>query len=278
MMKMNIVAIDGGLGNQMFQYAYYLKLRANNENTYFLAADNKNNHNGYELGHVFGIKNLKSKNFLLKVIRKTQKPFIHRIQDNDIGNFSETQMGSKPINYHAGYWQSEKYFKNVESKVRSVYDFNESKLNNRSNHALRTITNLETVSIHIRRGDYISNKWVLERLGNVCVKEYYIEAINKMKSMLRDPLNFFIFSDEIVWAKNMLGEENLNFVNWNNGKDSWQDMFLMSRCNHNIIANSSFSWWAAYLNDNPRKIVISPSKWFNTKKGADIILEKWIKI
>ena len=113
--------------------------------------------------------------------------------------------------------------------------------------------------------------------GNICTLDYYYKSIEYIINNVNNP-TFFIFSDDITWVKEKINLPNAVYVNHNIGKDSWQDMFLMSCCKHNIIANSSFSWWGAYLNNNPTKIVVSPSIFINSTSKQDIVSESFIKI
>ncbi|HOV15035.1 MAG TPA: alpha-1,2-fucosyltransferase, partial [Spirochaetota bacterium] len=140
------------------------------------------------------------------------------------------------------------------------------------------IKNSNSVSIHVRRGDYVGNIKTLNFHG-VCEIDYYIDAINSIKQKVQNPL-FFIFSDDIEWCKNNIKDENSIFIDFE--RDDYVDMYLMTVCKHNIIANSSFSYWAAYLNQNFDKIVIAPKKWFKddnqNKRTEGLIPEKWIRI
>jgi hypothetical protein len=117
------------------------------------------------------------------------------------------------------------------------------------------------------------------RFGGICTSEYYQKAIKLISESINNPV-FFIFSDDINRVKEKLPLNNAIYTDWNLGNDSWQDMFLMSRCYHNIIANSSFSWWAAWLNINRNKIVIAPERWFQDMETPNIHPEKrgWILI
>lgn len=133
-----------------------------------------------------------------------------------------------------------------------------------------------TVSIHIRRGDYLSQQFSAG-FGNCCPLAYYREAIHYMKTYL-DDITFVLFSDDMDWVKMNLPLDNAIYVDHNHGVDSWQDMYLMSMCQHNIIANSTFSWWGAWLNDNTDKIVIAPKRWWSSIENDDVVPESWIRM
>lgn len=141
------------------------------------------------------------------------------------------------------------------------------------------IKSCNAVSLHIRRGDYISNA-TTNTIHGTCNLDYYKRAVEYIKKNSVSPI-FFIFSDDIDWVKDNLHlNEKHYYIDWNNADTNYEDMRLMSLCKHNVIANSSFSWWGAWLNNNPKKIVIAPQKWFNDSKlnTFDVIPEKRIKI
>jgi len=136
--------------------------------------------------------------------------------------------------------------------------------------------NTNSVSIHFRRGDYVTNPLTSQHHG-VCSNKYYQDAISLLKSKISQP-HFFLFSDEPEWLKtNVSLQEPFRIIDNNPG---YVDLYLMSNCKHNIIANSSFSWWGAWLNNNPDKIVIAPHKWFNEPgiNTYDLIPETWIRL
>ena len=175
--------------------------------------------------------------------------------------------------YLSGYWQSEKYFSKSKDAIRKTYTF--PQLTGTENLLAKDdILKSNSVSLHVRRGDYLKSK----DLGGVCTTEYYKKAIDYISMKIDNP-KFFIFSDDILWCENNLEVEDARYINFNKGKDSYQDMHLMSLCKHNIIANSSFSWWGAWLNSNKNKIVISPKIWFKNRNIStnDLLLEEWIK-
>ncbi|MCK4744844.1 alpha-1,2-fucosyltransferase, partial [Candidatus Parcubacteria bacterium] len=177
--------------------------------------------------------------------------------------------------YLDGYWQSEKYFKNIENSIRKEFTL-KNDLQLKAKKLLRKIKNTESISIHIRRNDYISHKPANQYHG-VCHLSYYKKAINVIIKKIDDP-HFFVFSDDIDWCKkNLKIKFPTIFVE---GNKDYEDLILMSKCKHNIIANSTFSWWGAWLNNNPNKIVIAPKKWFRKKSinTKDLIPKTWIKI
>lgn len=283
---MQIVKVLGGLGNQMFQYAFYKSL--NNEEQNFLDILNFESyklHNGFELEKVFKLKGISYAN--LKDIEKLsdcKSNFLSRVRKKITGrkkthiieqylHFNEKYLKMKNV-YFEGYWQSEKYFINIKEKI--IKEFNFPEITEQKNISiLEKIEQRNSISIHIRRGDYLNNTLY----SNICNTRYYKKAINYIESKIDNPI-FFIFSNDINWCKENFYFEEAYFVDWNIGKSSFRDMQLMSLCKHNIIANSSFSWWGAWLNDNKEKIVVAPTKWLNDERVNidDIIPEGWIKL
>lgn len=287
---MAIVRIIGGLGNQMFQYAFYESMKERDKfcSIDISGFDDYKLHNGFEIERIFNVNPLYadekkakelmdcSNNIVSKIRRKLfgvkrtyykEKYFDY---DSKLFNIEEKNI------YFDGYWQTEKYFKNVSNIIRENFKF-KKELTDKNLDILSKILGSQSVSIHIRRGDYYSNPTAYKIYGNICEKEYYSKAINLIKSKVENP-QFYIFSDDIEWAKNNLDLDNSNYIDWNKADNSYIDMQLMSNCKHNIIANSTFSWWGAWLNNNENKIVIAPNKWFNGKVTQDIIPENWMKI
>ena len=179
----------------------------------------------------------------------------------------------------SGYWQSSRYFMAIEFLIREEFKF--QKVSDKKNvNKVAQIKNENSVSLHIRRKDFVNNKY--HDIHGTCSIEYYLKAVKYIADMIKSP-HFFIFSDDIEWAGT-----NLNlafpyeFVSGNTGELSYIDMQLMSLCKHNIIANSSFSWWGAWLNRNPDKIVIAPEQWFVDEsmnaKTTDLIPETWLRL
>ena len=134
-------------------------------------------------------------------------------------------------------------------------------------------TTTESVSIHVRRGDYLNEPL----LNGICDEQYYVAAIEEIKAMVDNPV-FFIFSNDILWCKTHFNQINAVFVENNTGKNSYRDMQLMSLCKHHIIANSSFSWWGAWLGKYKDSMICAPTKWMNAKVSSDVVCADWIKI
>lgn len=273
------IVFNGGLGNQMFQYAFYLETRRRHPFSLYLFDVSKSQscHNGYELDTVFQINTydkIRNNSFLQHRFLKINNLFQNIIQENSL-KFEETYLKKRGcfVKYE-GFWQSEKYFIDSLDRVRSAFTFREEKINEKTKALQQYMKeNKEKyISIHIRRGDYVLEK---EDRG-LCSIDYYKTAIKYIQDKVHHP-TFVFFSDDLPWVKKNIHINNCIFVDWNHGNDSWQDMYLMSQCNHNIIANSSFSWWGAWLNSNKEKIVVSPKRWFLNSDNYDIIPGNWIR-
>lgn len=180
--------------------------------------------------------------------------------------------------YLNGYWQSEKYFKSAEGKLRREFCM-ANNLGETSQKVLDEIKQGSSVSLHIRRGDYITNS-AAAAIHGVCSLDYYYSAICHISAHVQNP-HFFVFSDDQQWAKdNLKISYPVQFVEANGPDRSIEDLWLMKSCSHHIIANSSFSWWAAWLNNRQDKIVIAPRIWFLDRKidTGDLIPEQWHRI
>lgn len=284
---MKVVKILGGLGNQMFQYAFYLscKQRFNDVSADITEFKNYPLHNGYELECVFGIKvkhsNLfhnislggRNTDLLSKISRKLvplPKTYYEQVHAT---HFDENIFKDSSSGYYEGYWQNERYFEGVEPLLKHDFQF-KNKLNHQNSEIDKDIVNSPSVGIHIRRGDYVNH----ELLGGICDLNYYKLCIEVVQKRVENP-RFFIFSNDPSWCKQYLDLKGAVYINWNVGPDSYIDMQLMSRCQTLIIANSSFSWWSAWLNEHPEKLVLAPSKWFNYGHDInEIVPTTWVKI
>jgi hypothetical protein len=204
-----------------------------------------------------------------------EKLKIDIIIEKKCGTFSSDIL-CKRMNFclYIGYWQSEKYFLSMKEEVLDTFSFEKLAKSQKTFSILDLIENTNSISVHVRRGDYLLEG---EKFGNICTTQYYDKAIEKIKKHIVSPL-FFVFSNDMEWVRKNIQIPNPYYIDWNQGADSWQDMFLMSRCKHNIIANSTFSWWGAWLNQSPQKMVIAPSHLLNGIETPDWIPDTWITI
>jgi hypothetical protein len=298
---MVIVRLRGGLGNQLFQFAAGYALSQHHNIAYKLDpyTYSKHKYRKFELEHFkipFSLVTEKElnhfigRNRLMRFLNKNEnylrcpkvfsQPHYHFYDDffslpNDI--------------YLSGYWQSEKYFQQVIHHIREFYQ-PALALDPKNTALMKKLNEVNSVAIHVRRGDYTSN--VYSNFFGGLSDSYYSSAVKLIKEKVNDP-SFFIFSDNPGWCRNNLNIENATYVEHNTGPDSYKDLLLMSQAKHNIIANSTFSWWGAWLNNNADKLVVAPQQWFqksyNDQKGLpiyasrlyntkDLIPERWIRL
>lgn len=182
--------------------------------------------------------------------------------------------------YLDGYWQSEKYFHDISDILKN--DFSLAHEPTGRNKALAALISAsQSVSLHIRRGDYVSAPLVNKKHGTY-EAAYYRQCIEHMNKAISDP-HFFVFSDDPQWVlENFDTPVETTVVSHNDGGSAPEDLRLMSRCKHNIIANSTFSWWGAWLNSHSDKIICAPAKWFATGhdpllSAKDLLPESWLK-
>lgn len=181
--------------------------------------------------------------------------------------------------YLKGYWQSEKYFRDSSKIIASDLKII-TKPSSENIASLNQIESCLSVSLHIRRGDYVSNAKYNEKHGT-CDLNYYLMAVNLLIEKLGNNIVIFAFSDDPDWVKeNLKLPVKINYIRHNSSAKSYEDLRLMIHCQHHIIANSSFSWWGAWLDQNPEKIVIAPEQWFANPKNCnpDIFPPEWIRI
>ncbi len=260
-----IIKLQGGLGNQMFQYAYGRSLELSGKKIIFNMSF-FNNKNSNDTKRTFEIDNF---NLETKAIFSNKRYLLA-----DFKNKIKRKIGF----YQEGLYQSEEYFKKIEAEIKREFTPKDS-LSNAAIIVKEKISNIpNSVSLHIRRGDYVENKKTNSILGTLPI-EYYKDSINIMNDKLINP-TFFIFSDDIEWAKlNLPSNLQSTFVSNEKIKD-YEEIILMSLCKNNIIANSSFSWWGAWLNLNKEKIIIAPKRWFKNRsiKVKNMVPKSWITI
>lgn len=177
-----------------------------------------------------------------------------------------------------GYWQSEKYFHDIASVIRSEYEICVAP-DARNREVLCAISSCNAVSIHFRRGDYVTDGKTASRHGT-CSDDYYKKAVALVATRVERP-HFFAFSDDHAWVRESFKiPYPMTLIDHNNPDKAYEDLRLMSHCRHHIIANSSFSWWGAWLNPRADKIVIAPSRWFNESSSntGDLLPASWLRI
>ena len=280
---MIITKIKGGLGNQLFQYAVGravslhhkvpLKLDTTIFETYKL-------HNGYRLDQ-FAIQaetaddneiiNLKGRNNLLfSAFRKAGLVKRKSYFKEKRSSYFDPSVFRNNCVYLDGYWQNELYFSDIRELLLEELLRNSS-MNELIFAYLECIKKNNSVSIHVRRGDYLKLKNI-----NVLDVDYYMKAVEHIRKSVEKP-TFYIFSDDLEWCKSSLAFLD-DCIYVERTQTEIDDLRLMSFCQHNIIANSSFSWWGAWLNQNPNKTVIAPKGWLlNDPGSSNIIPSDWVK-
>ena len=288
---MVILHLSGGLGNQMFQYAFGLATaaRLGAELAVELSDPTLKIHNGFELERAFDLAvKVASPAELRSVLgslrfRVVRKVLIscgagsvvarHYVREPHF-HFSPAMLRVPDGVYLSGYWQTEKYFSDAIGLVREKFVFRRPPSGSNDSLATRMAAqNATAISLHIRRGDYVHKPSVSQTHGS-CSLAYFDAAVRHVASRVQNP-HFYVFSDDMVWVRTNLSLPFPHeFVAHNRGAASHEDMRLMSLCRHHIIANSSFSWWGAWLNPNPDKIVVAPDKWFNNGNIVADLLPK----
>ena len=249
--------LQGGLGNQLFQIAAAVSLAEDYSDS---AAFNTKHHD-------LPFQGRKCENYLGSIFRNLDFSSNYQIQQvYREPHFHYSKIPYLPEMCIVGYFQSEKYFQHNKEIVQNLFTSNEE-IESLIKEKYGSVLLKNPTSVHIRRGDYLGNP----NAHPVCSMEYYDNAL---RSFSNDQ-TFLLFSDDIEWCKKEFKEDNFYFVEDN---EDVVDLFLMSKCSNNIIANSSFSWWAAWLNMNENKRVVAPKSWFgesmnnNTK---DLIPPEW---
>ncbi|MDB4078797.1 alpha-1,2-fucosyltransferase [Amylibacter sp.] len=280
--------IRGGLGNQLFQYCAARSLADSLGTSLGLDTRDFNQNSPYLLG---------LKNFNIRadfnpsvMIKHKNDGYIKYLIDIAFGkkqkiyketslNFNEKFLLLQNNSYLKGYWQTEKYFKDNKKNI-----LNDLKIinpqSNQNKKISKKIAGTTSVSLHIRRGDYVTNT-AYNAAHGTCSLTYYKNAINHLINKIGKNFTVFAFSDDPEWvSSNLKLPVSICFIDNNSSEYSYEDLRLMSECNHNIIANSSFSWWGAWLNTNHHKTVIAPNSWYadQSLKNNDIIPSNWTKI
>lgn len=292
-----IVRISAGLGNQLFQYAFgrnislitgkqlyldlsFFSLREEYRNLFALHMYNTD----YELADLDSLKRYDS-NILARALDKIRRPIMPgdyfrslsgRVYQRSgvIADIYDLAMIKSP--YFHGWWGGEHYFRDSATQIIEDLTLKEDYIKGLDRELIGRIKSMNTISIHIRRGDYLNNPY----FHNLDEK-YYRSAISALREWVPNPV-FFVFSDDINWVReNMAIGDSTVFMH---GNKDYEDLYYMSLCKHNIIANSTYSWWGAYLNRNSEKIVIAPKVWFDNEKAqknyeeGSLIPDTWLQL
>ena len=288
---MIVVKIKGGLGNQLFQYAFARAFQENRrddklildvsgfekdkQRNFSLSNFELSNKCDIEESNKYNARYDRLTNQFLRVATKIMPRIAFKYLSRkgilvwDRIDYIEIPKIDNENVYINGYWQSEKYFSSIKSQLKKeiICPIKDVQL-------LEKIRNSNSVCVHIRRGDYLLPQNHLL----VCTEKYYKAAINKILENFHDA-KFFVFSDDIDEVKRMNFfdkklKEQVHFVE--NFHPDYEEIMLMSSCNHFIISNSSFSWWAQYLTNNANAVIVAPSIWYDDGRRTDIHLKNWL--
>ncbi len=284
---MIIIKLKGGLGNQLFQYSLgrHLAQRQQTDLKLDIRGYEGVPNRQYDLGHF----NIVASMATLVDIQGVQLTLSHRLKNiirpyyrrTSVGeqsfNFDPNILAAGPDAYLDGYWQSEHYFSDIADTIRHDLTLKTAPSSDNA-EILKNITTTTAVSLHVRRGDYVSSQ-ATNQFHGTCSLEYYQQAIRYIAQKVQQP-HFYIFSDDPAWTQQHLKITYPTTYVTHNGTAAQEDLRLMSQCQHHIIANSTFSWWGAWLNPSVTKLVIAPKKWFNDDKinTQDLLPASWIKL
>ncbi len=306
---MVIIKLIGGMGNQMFIYAIGKALAIEKkqqlyvDDSWIRTFELENNSNLsalqyfdekdvlYRKRDVFRFFDIRTIDKIINKSKKYNLPFFSNIVDEKSFNYDKSifEIRSSSVYLRSGYWQSFKYFDKYQDSIRKAFSFRKEIYTENKRYADKINSCENSISIHIRRGDYDTNPTLKKLYGGICTLDYYKKSFNYISQNVDNPI-FFLFSDDIPWVKRTLGEFdfNIEYIDQNiestkseigHKNNGYVDMYLMTLCKHNIIANSSFSWWGAWLNSNNEKIVIAPKKWFNDSRDtSDLVPAQWIRL
>lgn len=298
---MIVVRIMGGLGNQLFQYAAGRSLAAHH-NTHLkldlnwfdeILSRNDVTKRKYELskfslvGDVASQQEIENisynpydnslKGIFFRLLRKLNLHQSTYFAEKDFTRFDQNFFKTKKNTYLMGYWAQEKYFQHIEATIRREFTLKVD-VSHESKQIADDIHNGESVSLHIRRGDYLTQN-NQQSLFYVLPIDYYRSAIQYIQNELKD-FHVFIFSDDPDWVKDHLRFDTpTTFVTHNTDNHAHEDMWLMSLCKHHIIANSTFSWWGAWLSKNTDKLIIAPKQWYSPQSTKSPSLpSNWVRL
>ena len=271
------ITFQGGLGNQMFQFLFLNSIKKLGFEAFVDTSlySKTKVHSGFILDSVFKVDLKQSKWSMLLSNNKFVKKFFsfdfgtkrvvteETFDSNALENYSEIRF--------VGYWQSGEFVKKIYSNINKIFKFNNLELSTEGLSLLEKINSKCSVAIHIRKGDYVEKK--NKDLYGLCSESYYYSSIELINSRVVGEKDFYVFSDDIEYSKNLLSNGfDFKFIEINN---EVEELFLMHKCKHQIIANSTFSWWGATLNTNDNKVVVYPNPWYNKLEESIFIPKNW---
>ncbi len=291
---MVITELIGGLGNQMFQYATaraiatkyasLVKLDVTPFRTSYTL-------HAYALGHLSiqetfatpaEINRLTAPSRLARVVNRALLPFpmLRRVVRKEKQLFVYDPLVAEPFGtlYLSGYWQNERYFREIAPALRAEFRL-KTPPTQVSEQVADQIRAVNAVCVHVRRADYVTNSNTTAWHG-ICGLDYYTAALTRLKAHVAAP-HFFVFSDDAEWARaNLQFDDPVTFVSHNRADRNYEDLWLMNLCQHHVVANSSFSWWGAWLASNPRQLVIAPGQWVAAPDvdASGIVPEGWYTV
>jgi len=280
---MIIVKLKGGLGNQMFQYAIGLNLSRKNKTKLILdLTDYKNDPlRHYELDcftlerdRFITSEESKTNKLKFKILSKILKNYSYFVQSDYKSDMKILKFRGNAI--IDGYWQSENYFLDIRKRILDNFTLRR-RPDEKNQTLLKKILNTNSIALHVRRGDYVTDKKTNLNHGT-CSLDYYQNSIKYLSKRVQNPV-YFVFSDDPKWVKeNISTKAPTTYVDINTIDTGYEDLRLMSNCKHFIIANSSFSWWGAWLSRNNHKIICAPERWFVEHDEGDIVPKSWIRV
>lgn len=273
MITMNNIGLNGRLGNQMFQYAALMGIAKKNDFEYGI---NFSNDYGLDLKDIpediYINQKILTLSRLFKLSAKDSEDKNYQTISEPYMHFCEDMFHIKDNSNLNGYFQTEKYFEHIKEDIRKEYKFPDNLIYS-SKDFLKQMKNFEIVSVHFRRSDYLT----LKHFYNTNLDDYYKEAL---KIFNNKKYKFLLFSDDIDFLHHNFSDKDRFYIC--DVRNQFLELTMMTMCDHNIIANSSFSWWGAWLNSNKNKKIIAPKKWFNDgykdKDTKDIYCADWIKL
>ena len=278
-MKKTHITFQGGLGNQMFQYLFlnFIKSKGNSAFADISLYSRTKMHSGFIIDKVFDLDLVFSEDDIILSNNRFVKKFFSfglgrkRVISEEV--FNADDIAKYTSIRFVGYWQTSEFVKEMYSKVKNLFEFKVN-LSSEAEYFMKSIEGGNSVAIHIRKGDYVDKK--NKELYGLCSGNYYSKAIEQLNNKVIGEKAFYIFSDDIAYSKELLSNDlDLTFVELNN---EIEELFLMHKCKHQIIANSTFSWWGATLNTNKEKVVIYPNPWYDKVLDHIYIPLTWLGV